>query len=145
MARCAPNASSDNPLSGSSSSFSSDFVPPPNAVSQGSFTVWANPAYPAPHQDYLLYTRVALPADTSSYTANDISGRLIGTDGFAINIGGARNPFGSFSFFPENHSAVITTKVPGAATAGIKDRIQVASRLLGESQTLLLVFTMPEK
>ncbi len=127
-------------FSGDSSSLSANIQPPTSAVRKGSFTVWAYPENPQPNQEYVIYTSIKLPRGTEEYDAGDISGQLIGTDGFAIPVGGARNPFSKFVFSAEKAKAIVTTRVPGAATSGIRDEISINSKLLSEKQSLTLVF-----
>ena len=127
-------------FSGDSSSLSANIQPPTSAVRKGSFTVWAYPENPQPNQEYVIYTSIKLPRGTEDYDAGDISGQLIGTDGFAIPVGGARNPFSKFVFSAEKAKAIVTTRVPGAATSGIRDEISINSKLLSEKQSLTLVF-----
>ena len=133
-------AGSSVAFSGDSSGLSANIQPPTSAVRKGSFTVWANPENPQPNQEYVIYTSIRLPRGTENYDAGDISGQLIGTDGFAIPVGGARNPFSKFVFSAEKAKAVVTTRVPGAATSGIRDDISINSKLLSEKQSLTLVF-----
>ena len=127
-------------FSGDSSGLNASVQPPNSAISKGSFTVWANPEHPQPNQEYVIYTSIRLPRGTEDYDASDISGQLIGTDGFVIPVGGAKNPFSKFVFSVEKAKAVVTTRVPGALTSGIRDEISINSKLLNETQSLTLIF-----
>ena len=127
-------------FSSDSSGLNANIQPPSSAVRKGSFTVWAHPEHPQPNQEYMIYTSIRLPRGTEDYDAGDISGQLIGTDGFAIPVGGSRNPFSKFVFSAEKAKAIVTTRVPGAATSGIRDEISINSKLLSEKQSLTLVF-----
>ena len=132
--------SSSVAFSSDSSGLNANIQPPSSAVRKGSFTVWAHPEHPQPNQEYMIYTSIRLPRGTEDYDAGDISGQLIGTDGFAIPVGGSRNPFSKFVFSAEKAKAIVTTRVPGAATSGIRDEISINSKLLSEKQSLTLVF-----
>ncbi len=113
---------------------------PASAVTQGSFTVWAEPENP--HCiPYKIHIRVKLPSNTANYTRQDLSGMLIGTDGYAQNlqaqslwtfIGGGRFVF-------SGDAAELVVPVPAAENL-VQDTINVRSQLLNEQQTLRVIF-----
>lgn len=137
---CSGGGSGGSGLTGKSTTFAGDVQVPKSAVSKGSFTVWAEPENPEPRQEYVIYTKIKLPAGTTDYDMDDLNGNLTGTDGFAIPLGGMRNAFCTFNFSPRRHTATMTTKVPGAKSSGIRDTIVIESQLLSEVQQIELVF-----
>ncbi len=138
---CSSGRGGGGGLSGQSATFSADGVNiPPSAVSKGSFTIWAEPENPEPLESYTIYTRVKLPKGPHSYDIGDLSGSLMGTDGFAIPLGGRDSAYSTLAFSPKRHSATMMTEVPGAKTSGIKDTIIIKSKLLKEEQQIELVF-----
>lgn len=134
---------------------------PKNAVKAGSFTAWTIPIAqvpgekttagesPRPGQDYHIVIQVSVPTNRDSYLINDLSGRVIGTDGY-VQIIPAQ------AYFQNDQGRMIHAKlgrrvpivdgvvqiiirVPGAE-ALVKDTININSRMLKERQTLDLVF-----
>ena len=134
---------------------------PKNAVKAGSFTAWTIPIAevpgektragdsPRPGQDYHIVIQVRVPTDNKTYVVNDLSGRVIGTDGY-VQIIPAQ------AFFQNDEGRFIPAKlgrrvpivdgvvqiiirVPGAE-ALVKDTINIKSKRLKESQKLELVF-----
>lgn len=116
-------------------------APPPNAVVQGSFTVYTIPSDPSPGQSYDIIIEVKLPAHVTSIDKNDLSGRVIGTDGYTQSIGSSADVFDAqdqrFTFVPGR--ATLTVPVPGAFDF-VKDTIEVRSRTLNEGQTITITF-----
>jgi hypothetical protein len=114
---------------------------PTNAIVQGSFTVWADPPHPMEKQSYFIHVRVTLPKTVTTYTRQDLSGTLIGTDGYRQRINDPIMGFitQQFHFTPGSGSAELVMLVPGALQ-GIDDTLQVTSQLLHESQTVLVHF-----
>ncbi len=113
---------------------------PEGAIVQGSFTVFANPSHPKEGQDYDIHIRVKLPPNTSTYLKNDLSGTVHGTDGFSHEIGkypGAQ--FEKFSFIAGSETAELVILIPGTY-AGVDDTLQVTSKLLKETQPILIHF-----
>ncbi|MBM4251474.1 MAG: hypothetical protein FJ146_05850 [Deltaproteobacteria bacterium] len=137
---CSGGSSGGSGLTGKATTFAGDVQVPKSAVSKGSFTVWAEPENPEPRQEYVIYTKIKLPAGTTAYDMDDLNGNLTGTDGFAIPLGGQRNAFCTFTFSPKRNTATMTTQVPGAKSSGIRDTITIESRLLAEEQQIELVF-----
>lgn len=109
---------------------------PPGAIVQGSFTVFANPPNPMEGQDYYVHVRVKLPATLSSYSRSDLSGTLVGTDGYTHTIG-----YDAYleKFMSGQGSAELIIEVPGAFR-GVNDTLRVTSRALNESQTISIRF-----
>lgn len=145
---------------------------PENAVTAGSFTAFTTPTFnaafpkrfgmpephpgdaPQPRQPYFITIQIKVPGDRKTYPLSDLSGTVMGTDGWRQSF-----PFDRFrgrsSVFvmtkdgklvkPSNTLRVvdgvvqIVVLVPGAV-ALVKDVIEVESKLLDEAQTLELVF-----
>jgi hypothetical protein len=134
---------------------------PTNAVSKGSFMVYTVPATPRPREDYKIHIMVSLPQqERVSYTSDDLSGNIVGTDGFRYVISSGmyqgvnkqyyENPASfpgferyknieEFRYYPEKNRARLIVLIPGAAKM-VKDTITISSHLLQESQTIDLVF-----
>ena len=109
---------------------------PPGAIVQGSFTVFADPPYPMEGQDYYVHVRVKLPATLSSYSRGDLSGTLVGTDGYTHTIGYDAD---LEKFLSGQGSAELIILVPGSFR-GVNDTLRVTSRALNESQTISIRF-----
>jgi hypothetical protein len=124
-------------------------------VSAGSFSAWTVPKDPGPGEDYKIVIMVKVPSKRTVYPISDLSGVVIGTDGFRLEI-----PFGRFRerygtritrlnqlVFPRRSDRVrvvdgsvqIVVDIPGA-TRLVKDTIEVKSRMLDEDQTLEIEF-----
>lgn len=123
-------------------------VPPPEAIVQGSFTVWPVPLVPMEGQPYAIHILVKLPSNTGSYNQTDLSGTLTGTDGYSQAINGmatSPNMFfplpgrQTFNFTPGANQAELIMFIPGAQR-GINDQIQVRSNLINESQSISVTF-----
>ncbi len=122
---------------------------PQNAVTQGSFTVWAEPPNPAPGQNYSINVAVKLPSNTYSYTKADLSGTLVGTDGYQqaiIPVTAVGIAPQTFTFTPANPSipgstpsALLVMHIPGAMK-NVRDTLTVTSVTLQESQTIGIIF-----
>ena len=134
---------------------------PKNAVRKGSFTAWTIPIAqrfgekpqagdsPRPGQPYFIAIQVKLPERRRTYKVSDLSGKIVGTDGYVQLIP-------AMAYVQERDGKItranvgrllpivdgvaqILIKVPGAE-ALVKDTIAIKSRTLKEEQTLLLVF-----
>ena len=124
-------------------------------VSAGSFSAWTVPKDPGPGEDYKIVIMVKVPEKRTLYPISDLSGEVIGTDGFSLEI-----PFGKFRerygariqsrgrlAFPRRNDRVrvvegnvqIVVDIPGASRL-VKDTIEVKSRMLKEDQTLEIEF-----
>lgn len=140
---------------------------PKNAVQAGSFAAWWIPKaerygeqveagqLPREGQDYRIYVQVLVPKEHKVYRVDDLSGEIVGTDGykqiipdraFVLDEKGNLVPaIGARRYLPlRNGVAEIVFKVDAASKAGIQDLIRIHSRLLDEEQTLTLEF-QPEK
>lgn len=134
---------------------------PKNAVRKGSFTAWTIPIpqrfgekpeagdSPRPGQAYYIVIQVRVQEGRRTYKVNDLSGKVVGTDGYQQLI-----PAGAFvqekngkltraklgRLLPIIDGVVqILIRVPGADSL-VKDMVTVKSRSLKEQQTLELVF-----
>ncbi len=108
---------------------------PDSAVTKGSFTAWTEPEDPVPYKDYIIIIRVQLPSNIQKYRARDISGLVIGTDGWKQPI---RFP-SSQVLQPEEGAVFFQVKVPGARQL-VRDTVRIESKLLKEKQVLNLEF-----
>ncbi len=112
-----------------------------NVVSKGSFTAWTVPQDPEPRQDYLIIIQIKLPAKIKRYRQEDLSGFLVGDDGYTTPIGeyrGNKFPKRFYGKF-DMKAKQFMIKIPGAA-AKVKDEIRIESRILKEKQKLVIVF-----
>lgn len=108
---------------------------PESAITKGSFTVWTDPEDPRPRMPYDIVIQIKLPEGSRQYRLNDLSGKVIGTDGYVKVIKYASNDRRGV----KDGVAQISIRIPGAAQL-IRDEIQVRSRLLKEEQTIEIVF-----
>lgn len=139
---------------------------PKTAIKAGNFSVWTWPIVAAPArgrtvhgkpgdapkalQDYHIVIRVKMPEGKRTVSLSDFSGMVVGTDGYRQKI-----PEDAWYFTSNgdlvrartgrnlpviNGTAELLIRVPGAASAFIKDAIRVHSRTLNEEQTVELVF-----
>ena len=128
------------------------------AVTKGSFTAWTVPQKPLEGQPYRIVIEVRLPKRVRVYRSSDLSGKVVGTDGYTQFVPFDRNkPTATYttkgddveiirmsSKLPlHNHIAQIVVRVPGAARL-VRDTIVIRSRRLKEEQTLQLVFKAPD-
>lgn len=126
------------------------------AVTKGSFTVWSEPEIPLSGQPYKLIVQIRLPDRIKSYRINDLTGRLIGTDGYEQKIPfdprAPHNLFytdetlqaikiksGSEAVKVRDNKIQMMIIVPPARRL-VQDTIQIRSRRLREKQELVLVF-----
>jgi hypothetical protein len=127
------------------------------AVTKGSFTAWAEPAEPKPGESYLIIIEVRLPDDVKRYRLADLSGEVLGSDRYrqripwdrrapgasAASVGAKLTRISSSDVLQvKDHKIQLVIKVPGAARL-VRDRIQIRSGRLRESQELTLVFGGP--
>jgi hypothetical protein len=66
---------------------------PKNAVTKGSFTAWTVPEDPEPGQDYVIVIEIKLPEKVRRYPLKDLSGMVVGTDGWRQAIPGKSQGF----------------------------------------------------
>lgn len=118
-----------------------DIKLPEKTVVKGSFRVWTIPADPEPLMAYDIYIDVKLPSNVSTYSRNDLSGRVVGTDGYDQPIGRDALAVGIKSQRFESYlgRATLIISVPGALNL-VKDTINIRSDLLSESQSIEIVF-----
>ena len=130
-------------------------VLPQNAVVKGSFTVWAEPPNPTPGQSYTINISVKLPSNVSSYKKANLTGTLVGTDGYQQAIIPADAPGiapQTFTFSPANPlipgstaSALLVMQIPGAMK-NVRDTLTVVSSVpevqppVYDSQTIGIIF-----
>lgn len=141
------------PAPSPSPSTSSTHPPTPaNAVTKGSFTVWAVPPDPQPLEDYQIYLTATLPSNVASYQESDLSGTVNGTDGYSqqlsqsVKHSGAGGVFNVTTlttvppqFTVNGNVAELVIWVPGAS-AHVNDTVNVRSALLNESQSIQIQF-----
>jgi hypothetical protein len=111
---------------------------PGHAVTKGSFSAWTVPEDPLPGENYVIMIQVRLPPQLQkgkAYPAKDISGMVVGTDGYRKVI----------RFHPnekvEIQEGVVQFQlpIPGAKQL-VRDTIRIESKLLKEKQVIQLVF-----
>lgn len=128
------------------------------AVTKGSFTAWTVPKDPKPGQDYKIVIQIKVPETVNRYRIADLSGRVIGTDKYTLDIP-YENQFnrygtkiqkssrsekldfvkrGDYARVVDNQVQVIVD-VEGAKQL-VQDTIEVKSRMLKEEQKLEIVF-----
>ncbi|MFG0333527.1 MAG: hypothetical protein ACF8TS_09215 [Maioricimonas sp. JB049] len=134
---------------------------PENAVRKGSFTAWWIPEAerfgeeveagqnPRPGQNYRIVIQIRVPEKLRVYRLSDLSGDVIGTDGyrqripeqaFIVDADGDLIPARRRRTAPVRDGIVqLVFRVPGAR-ADVRDTITVASKMLKEEQSLELVF-----
>ncbi len=111
---------------------------PDQVFSKGSFTVWTVPSNPAPRQTYKIMVQIKIPESVSRYPRSDLSGFLVGTDGYKQHFGGSSQE-GDQPI--HNHLVQLeATSVPGAKHL-VKDVIHVKSQILNEEQEIEIVFS----
>jgi hypothetical protein len=109
---------------------------PPHAVTSGRFSAWTEPASPQPGQPYVIIVLVRLPARVKRYYSTDLTGTVIGSDGYRKSIRGSRREELPLT----NHTARIVIPIVGSEH-GKKDTIVVQSRMLRERRVLQLVYS----
>jgi hypothetical protein len=133
---------------------------PSNAVRKGSFSAFTLPIgqgqeepqpgdSPAEGQDYFIVIQIRLPEGRKSYYLSDLSGSVVGTDGYEQMLPGEaflRDPEGEVKPIGRNRKLAVVkgrvqilVHVPGARAA-VRDTIQIQSKQLKEKQKLELVF-----
>ncbi len=117
------------------------FLVPDNTkvFAKGSFTAWTVPNDPAPGEDYSIVILVRLPDRVKRYRASDLSGLVVGTDGYRQGIPGPAERRGNVFLPIQDRHAQLVVQVPGAASR-VRDRIEIRSLTLKEEQTLEIEF-----
>lgn len=136
--------SSQNSESESDSSTESDseatptartLATPARSVSQGSFSVWTEPEYPNAGEPYRIIVQIQLPPKTKNYHLRDLNGVVVGSDGYRKTIPGSnQKPL-------QIVDGCVRLVVPiVSADEKVRDTIYIRSKLLKETQKLLLEF-----
>ena len=112
---------------------------PDSAITKGSFTVWTEPEDPAPYEDYNVIVQVKLDSGISSYSKSDLTGNLVGTDGYT-QILGKYALFDSLKHYPSKGYARLTTSTVPGSYENVRDDITITSKILNETQTISIVF-----
>jgi formylglycine-generating enzyme required for sulfatase activity len=118
------------------------------AVTKGSFTAFTIPADPPQKQAYSIVIEVKLPDDVNKYPVSDLSGRVIGSDGYEQELpydsrksaaagypipgGGIKRLESNTILDVVNNKVQIVIRVPGGARQ-VRDRITIHSKLLREA------------
>jgi hypothetical protein len=108
---------------------------PGHAQTKGSFSAWPDPRDPKPGEDYFIVIQIRLPKNITKYRGSDVSGNVIGTDGYRQAIRFKPNE----TLDVEDGAVRMRIFVPGAARL-IRDTIRVESKLLKEKQTFEIEF-----
>lgn len=108
---------------------------PKYAVTKGSFSAWTDPKDPEPGFSYQIVIQFRLPANVKVYRGSDLTGMVIGTDGYKQAIRLSKNE----AFTVQDGSVQIRQVVPGAAKL-VRDTIRVESKLLREKQVIEIEF-----
>jgi hypothetical protein len=112
--------------------------PPSRARIVGAFSAWTEPENPAPGQPYVIVIQVTLPERIKRYTSSDLSGVIMGADGYRKFIQGSR----AEDLPIVDHTARIRVPVIGAER-GRKDSIVIQSRVLRQRQLIALNYSEP--
>jgi hypothetical protein len=108
---------------------------PKYAVTKGSFSAWTDPKDPVPGISYEIVIQFRLPSNVKTYRGSDLSGMVIGTDGYKQVIRFNRGQ----SFDVKDGSVQVRIRVPGAAQL-VRDTIRIESKLLREKQMIEIEF-----
>lgn len=108
---------------------------PARSVSEGSFSVWTEPEYPDAGEPYRIIVQIQLPPKTKSYHLRDLNGVVVGSDGYRKPIPGI-NP----GPLPIVDGCVRLVIPIVSADEQVKDTILIRSKLLKETQKLLIEF-----
>lgn len=109
---------------------------PKSAITKGRFTVWTDPEDPEPAQRYRIVIEVKVSEKLEKYPRCDLSGSILGTDGYVQNFGG---PTEHGFYAVKDQKVRLHVAVPGASPL-VKDVIQVKSKRLDEEQRIELEF-----
>jgi hypothetical protein len=144
---------------------------PRGAVTAGSFAAWTVPQgvdnahrpirerkgrpgepgeSPLEGEEYWIVIRIKLPANRATYSLNDLSGQVVGTDKYRQVIpdgvyvltkdGRLEKPPRHGKLDVKNRTLDIVMRVPGAERL-VKDTIELKSKLLSETQRMTLEFS----
>lgn len=108
---------------------------PATAVRQGSFSVWTEPPNPRPGDPYRIIIQVRLPEKTTRYAVTDLEGVVVGSDGYRKPIPGfARGELPVVDGYARFAVPIVS------ADSQVRDTVYIRSRLLRETQKLLIEF-----
>ena len=108
---------------------------PGYAVTKGSFSAWTDPRDPEPGLAYHIVIQFRLPPEVKTYRGSDLTGMVIGTDGYKQAIRLSRT-----EVFPVRDGVVqVRIHVPGAAKL-VRDTIRIESKVLREKQVIEIEF-----
>jgi hypothetical protein len=108
--------------------------PPLHAVEAGNFAAWTEPPFPKPGEPYYIVLLIRLPDHVKRYPQSDLTGLVIGSDGFRKPIWGSAR-----GTLPLVHQTVrIMIPVVGSQHGSV-DTIMVQSRILRERRMIRLV------
>jgi len=110
-------------------------VGPPHAVIDGNFAVWASPPNPRPGQSYAIYIRIRLPDRIHEYRRNDLSGFLVGTDGYRKSLGSERD-----DLVPLVDNTVTMAIPVVAANVVVADTILIRTKYLRQQKAIRLIY-----
>jgi len=108
---------------------------PSYAVQKGSFAAWTEPRDPLAGRSYEIVIQFKLPPSVKTYRGSDLSGMVIGTDGYKQAIRFSRTQ----TFEVRDGQVQVRIRVPGAEQL-VRDTIRIESRILREKQVLEIVF-----
>lgn len=108
---------------------------PVDAVTEGSFSVWTEPSQPLADKPYRIIIQVRLPENIRQYDLSDLEGVVVGSDGYRKPIPGSLA--GSLPI--DNGYARFVVPIVSADTE-VRDTVLIRSKLLKESQKLVLQF-----
>lgn len=119
----------------------SGFLAPKNSrvFKKGSFSAWTIPNDPEPGQNYVIVIVVKLPSRVKRYRATDLSGIVIGTDGYRQPIPGPTYSRGKVYLPMKDKMVQLKIVVPGGASR-VRDVIDIRSTMLKEKQRIELEF-----
>ena len=119
----------------------SGFLAPKDArvFKKGSFSVWTIPNDPDPGEDYVIVIVIKLPNRVKRYRASDLSGMVVGTDGYRKQIPGPAYTRGKVYLPMKDKMVQLKIGVPGGE-ARVKDVITIRSVMLREKQVIKLEF-----
>lgn len=110
-------------------------IVPEDAVSEGSFSVWTEPSQPIAGKPYRIVIQVRLPDGLKKYDVSDLQGMVVGSDGYRKPVPGSVRgglPIDS------GYARLVVPIV--SADAQVRDTVFIRSKLLRESQKLVLQF-----
>jgi len=119
----------------------SGFLVPKNTrvFKKGSFSAWTVPNDPDPGQDYVIVVVVKLPTRVKKYRASDLSGIVVGTDGYRQAIPGPAYSRGKVYLPMKDQMVQLKITVPGGASR-VRDVVEIRSTMLKEKQRIELEF-----